>query len=967
LTSYGDVVISKILNLLKKELDMNTIPVDAGFNGVKQKLTTEQLFDYLGTSVKGLTNQEASDRLLKYGKNVLQEVKGKPIILKFLSQFTHVMAIMLWIAGIGAFIARMPELGIAVWSVNIINGLFSFWQEFQAEKATEALKKILPSYSRVMRDGEIQRILSESIVPGDLIFLEEGESISADARLISTSELRVNQSTLTGESRPVNRFAEPISGEGLTEAETPNLVFAGTFVAAGSGKAIVYATGMNTAFGKIARLTQEVGEDLSPLQKEMQSVTKVVTAIAIGVGVIFFALAKIFAGINWLESFILALGMIVAFVPEGLEPTVTLSLAMATKRMAKRNALIKKLSAVETLGCTTVICTDKTGTLTQNEMTVQSVWLPKVREGLLLGREIKVSGTGYEPKGELTENSALVVAKSDESLLRVLLTMARCNTAKLVSPDSESPRWTVIGDPTEAALLVAAGKAGLSKEDIQGEIIAELPFDSRRKRMSVVQLERNSQGFIRVVSSKGGIREILDTCTQIRLGTEIQPLTQEFISKIIMVNDEYARRGLRVLAASQKMMNPEDQDYSMESLESGQTFLGFMAMMDPPRPDVAKAVEVCHKAGIRIIMITGDYGLTAETIARRIGIVQSEHVRVVTGVELESMDERALKKAVSGEVIFARVAPEHKLRVVSALQSLGQVVAVTGDGVNDAPALKKANIGVAMGISGADVAKEAADMILTDDNFHSIVNAIEEGRAVYENIKRFTTYIFTSNTPEAVPFMLFALSGGRIPVALPVMHVLAVDLGTDIVPALGLGAEPPEDGVMDMPPRKLSDHLITGQLLKRAYLILGPVQSVVAMLAFYFFYWSNGYAGQWLDLPGSGKVYLAATAMAFGGVVATQIGNLFAQRATHRSIFKIPLFNNKFVWFGVLTEIMLTLAIVYLPFMQRFIGTAGFNLKYWLFLIAWIPILPLVDSVYKSFMNKNNSDRERLTQKGESI
>lgn len=946
---------------------MTMIPVNTGFNDVKQKMTPEQLFEALGTGLQGLTNQEAVERLSQYGKNSIQVFKGKPLYLKFLAQFTHVMAIMLWIAGIGAFVARMPQLGIAVWSVNIINGVFSFWQEFQAEKATEALKKILPSYCRVMRDGEVQRVLSEDIVPGDLIFLEEGESIPADARLINSADLRVNQSTLTGESNPASRSADPVTGEGLTETEIPNLIFAGTFVASGSGKAIVYATGMNTAFGRIARLTQEVGDDLSPLQKEMQSVTRIVTAIALGVGMVFFVLAKFLAQISWIESVILALGMIVAFVPEGLEPTVTLSLAMATNRMAKRNALIKKLSAVETLGCTTVICTDKTGTLTQNEMTVQSIWLPALQDNRLLGREILVSGSGYEPYGELVENNKLINAKADNSLLRILLTMARCNTAKLVPPNLENNRWSVIGDPTEAALLVAAGKAGLSKDDVQGEVVAELPFDSRRKRMSVVQLERNPHGYERVVNSKGGIREILDICTHIQLGSEIQPLTEEWVSQIMQVNDEYARRGLRVLAASQKTMDQEDRDYSMDALESGQTFLGFMAMMDPPRPDVAEAVKVTHKAGIRIIMITGDYGLTAETIARNIGIIKGDNVRIVTGVELESMDDAALEAVVRDEVIFARVAPEHKLRVVSALQSLGQVVAVTGDGVNDAPALKKANIGVAMGISGSDVAKEAADMILMDDNFHSIVNAIEEGRAVYENIKRFTTYIFTSNTPEAVPFMLFALTGGRIPIALPVMHVLAVDLGTDIVPALGLGAEPPEEGVMDVPPRKLSDHLITRQLLTRAYLVLGPVQSAVTMLAFYFYYWSNGYQGQWLDLPSSGQTYLAATAMAFSGVVVTQIGNLFTQRATHRSILKVPLFNNRFIWVGVLSEIIITLAIVYLPFMQRFIGTAAFDPKYWLFLIVWIPILPLVDSIYKSFKNRQGSVREGLTRKGESI
>lgn len=946
---------------------MNMMPVPSGFNNEKQKLTPEQLFESLDTGPQGLTQQEAKLRLERFGSNALQEAKGKPLILKLLAQFSHVMAIMLWVAGIGAFISRMPELGIAVWSVNIINGFFSFWQEFQAEKATAALKKILPSYTRVMRDGEVQRVLSETIVPGDLIFLEEGESISADARLINSAELRVNQSTLTGESRPVNRSSDPVSGEGLTESETPNLVFAGTFVAAGSGKAIVYATGMNTAFGRIARLTQEVADDLSPLQREMQSVTKIVTALAVGVGLIFFILAKLLANINWLESFILALGMVVAFVPEGLEPTVTLSLAMATKRMAKRNALIKKLSAVETLGCTTVICTDKTGTLTQNEMTVQSIWLPQMVNGVLSGREINVSGIGYEPIGDLTENNRKLDSLIDQPLRTMLLTMARCNTSKLVPPDAENSRWTIIGDPTEAALLVAAGKAGLKGETIRGDIIAEQPFESRRKRMSIVQLENTPQGLQRVVHTKGGIREILDVCDEIQLGAERVPLTEEIIHQIMQVNDNYARLGLRVLAASQRTMDREESDYSVDGLEKGQTFLGMMAMMDPPRSDVVEAVRACHNAGIRIIMITGDYGLTAETIARNIGIVEGNQVRVVTGVELEGMDEATLQAAVQDQVIFARVAPEHKLRVVTALQSLGHVVAVTGDGVNDAPALKKANIGVAMGITGSDVAKEAADMILTDDNFHSIVNAIEEGRAVYENIKRFTTYIFTSNAPEAVPFIFFALSGGRIPIALPVMHVLAVDLGTDIVPALGLGAEPPEQGVMNVPPRKLTDHLITPELLIRSYLILGLVEGAVSMFAFYFYYWTNGYQGKWIDLPDFGNLYLAATAMAFCGVVATQIGNLFTQRAVHRSILKVPLFNNRLILAGLLSELVLALSIVYVPFMQRFIGTASFDPKYLLFLILWIPALPLVDAIYKFFKDKIISNRQGLTQKGESL
>jgi len=390
----------------------------------------------------------------------------------------------------------------------------------------------------------------------------------------------------------------------------------------------------------------------------------------------------------------------------------------------------------------------------------------------------------------------------------------------------------------------------------------------------------------------------------------------------------------------------------VETIERDLTFLGLVAMMDPPRQEVTEAVQKCHRAGIRIIMITGDYGLTAESIARRIGIIRGSQPRIVTGADLDAMDEEALKTALQEEVIFARVAPEHKLRVVSALKEVGHVVAVTGDGVNDAPALKKADIGVAMGIAGTDVAKEAADMILTDDNFASIVNAVEEGRAVYSNIKKFTTYIFTSNTPEAVPFVLFALSQARIPLALNVMHILSIDLGTDIMPALALGAEPPEPGVMDWPPRDLKEHVITLPLLVRAYPWLGMIQSLAAMAAFYFQYWMNGYWGQWLDLPASGLLYRSATAMTLASVVATQIGNLFAQRTERNSVFRIGLFSNRLVWVGIATELTLISLIVYVPLFQGFIGTAAFPLKNWLFLFAWTPSLLLADELRKALLRR---------------
>ncbi|MEA4812505.1 MAG: cation-transporting P-type ATPase [Anaerolineaceae bacterium] len=941
----------------------------------KQEMNAKRLYEALGSRPDGLTTAEAEARLATFGPNKIREIKGRPLLLKFVDNFTHMMAIMLWIAGIGAIVAKMPELAIAVWAVNLINGFFSFFQEFKAEKATEALKKILPQSSRVMRDGEEKKVLAEEIVPGDVIFFQEGDSIPVDCRLITSADLRVNQSTLTGESRAVNRSAEPVSGEGLTETEIPNHIFAGTFVAAGSGKAIAFATGMNTQFGRIAKLTQEVGDDLSPLQKEMQSATKIVTYIAVGVAIVFFMIAFFVAKINIVEAVLFTIGMCVAFVPEGMLPTVTLALAMGTQRMAKKHALIKKLSAVETLGCTTVICTDKTGTLTQNEMTVNAIWVPALgADGLPAGREIQVEGVGYEPIGKMTESSIEIDPKLDTPLRRTILTHAKCNTSRLLPPDptaGDGQRWKVLGDPTEAALVVLANKAGYTKDEINANPnIAELPFDSRRKRMTVIQLEREADGrFSRVAHTKGGIREVLDQCDSILLGEQAVPITQAWIDAIMAVNDNYARQGLRVLAAANRVVPEDLYDYSIETVEQNLTYTGMVAMQDPPRPDVAAAVAKCHTAGIRIIMITGDYGLTAESIARRIGIVRGENVRLITGVELEKMNEADLREAVKEQVIFARVAPEHKLRVVSALQDDGNIVAVTGDGVNDAPALKKADIGVAMGITGSDVAKEAAEMILTDDNFGSIVNAIEEGRSVYENIKRFITYIFTSNFPESVPFILFAMTAGAIPLAIRVMQVLSIDLGTDMFPALAMAADPPAEGLMQLPPRKIDDHLITKDLLTKAYLIHGPLQGFAAMMAFYFFYHTNGFAGKWIGLPDetsplANSVYYPATAMALAAVVMCQIGNLFTQRSSRMPFFKQKFFNNMLIWYGIGFEVLLILGIVYLPFLNTFIQTKPFPLHYWLFLIIFIPINPVADAIRKWLSSLKTKKYQKESQGG---
>jgi magnesium-transporting ATPase (P-type) len=897
-------------------------------------LTVPGLYQFYATGPNGLTQAESEERLHRFGPNVIREVKGKSLVWKFFANFTHLMAIMLWIGGAVGFIAQMPQLGIAIWMVNIINGLFSFWQEYRAEKATEALKKLLPSYVRVLRDGEERRILSEDLVPGDLMLLSEGDRISADGRLVEVSELRIDQSTLTGESRPVRKTSEPVLQPDLTFAELPNMVYAGTNVATGTGRATVTATAMATEFGKIAYLTQTVRDELSPLQREMAVVTKIVTVIACSVGAIFFLFSAVLVGVNLAESFIFAMG---------------------TQRMAGRNALIKQLSAVETLGCTTVICTDKTGTLTQNEMTVRDLWLSY--------RSLTVTGAGYTPVGQILEREQPVAPDTD--LRQLLIAASLCNNARVIPPNPRSAHWTILGDPTEAAMKVVALKGGLDLEEEARSLprLREIPFDSTRKRMSTIHQASSS----RVVFVKGAPKEILGLCSHIRINQEYHPMDGQVQARIMAANDEYARNGLRVLAVALRDLPDAVSDYRPEFIETDLSFLGLVAMMDPPREEVTLAVEKCHRAGIRIVMITGDYGLTAESIARRIGIIRQQRPRIISGNDLDALDDHALEAVFRDEVIFARVSPEHKLRVVTALQEQGHIVAVTGDGVNDAPALKKADIGVAMGIAGTDVAKEAAVMILTDDNFASIVNAIEEGRGVYANIKKFISYIFTSNTPEAVPFILWALSRGRIPLALNVMQILSVDLGTDMVPALALGNEPPEKGVMDAPPRNMKEHVITRSLIIRAYLFLGLIQSFAAMAAFYFMYWVNGYWGQWLDLPSTGILYQAATAMTLGAVVTTQIGNLFAQRTERISAFRLRWFDNRMLWVGIVSELLIVSLIIYVPFFQKVIGTASFPLVNWVFLFAWTPSLLLADELRKALLRRRDREKNVLSEGGSVV
>ena len=903
-------------------------------------LDKEAVLKKSGTSSTGLTTEQATKRLAQYGKNVITTQQGPSKLKAFFKNFSSLMSLLLWLAGGIAFVAQMHELGVAIWLVNIINGLFSFWQQQRAQAATDALQKMLPSYAKVLRDGNPLKLTTEELVPGDIVLLNSGDNIPADGRLLHCDGLQINQSSLTGEAVPVSKEAAPQSQAELQTTgrfSEANLVYEGTAVVAGSGQMVVLATGMATEFGQIASLTGTVTNTVTPLEKELNVLTRQISVIAIVIGLLFFIAAVFVVNYPIVQAFLFALGMVVAFIPEGLLPTVTLALANAVQKMAKRNALVKHLNSVETLGETTVICSDKTGTLTKNQMTIEKVWLP--------AGEYDVSGSGYEAHGNVTQEGRPIELSLEQDLETFIRIGVLCNNSAIEEKDG---RAHLVGGPDEGSLLVLAEKALFpSKQESQSyPRIKELPFDSQRKRMSTIHQSEQT----RVIFTKGGINEVLAVCSQYRQNGKVAPLTAEIKSEILSQNDQYAKEGLRTLACAYRPLSSDETDYSVEATEQNLIFVGLSASQDPPRDNVMEAIEKCHKASIRIIMVTGDYGLTAESIARKIGIVQGADLRIVTGDQLAQMTDAELKENLIHEIIFARVAPEQKYRVVDCLQQLGEVVASTGDGVNDAPALKKADIGVAMGITGTDVAKEAADMILTDDNFTSIVNAIEEGRTVYANIRRFLLYILNSNVPEAVPSLLFLLSRGMIPLPLTVMQILTIDLGTDIFPALGLAAEPTEEGLMEKPPRDKNTHLLTKKLLWKAFGWYGLMASFFATLAYFFVNWRAGWPQQ--PLAATGHTYVLATTMTLAAIVFSQIGAVFNCRTNTESLFKVGFFSNRRVLFGILAEIVIILALVYVPVLQGLFHTTGIELQDWLFLIALpVPIM-LVEELRKAWLRK---------------
>ncbi len=899
-------------------------------------LRVTDLYAALETSPDGLAPEAVAARLALYGPNALREAAPPTSRWrKLAAHVTHPMAGLLWAAGIAALVAGRPLLGGVIWGVVVVNAIFSFWQEFRAERATTSLKHLLPAQARLRRGGQEVDLPADGVVPGDVLVLAEGDNIPADARVVEGYGLRVNNATLTGEAMPALKNAEVSMRPDLTEVERPNLVFAGTSVVAGTGKAVVYATGMLTQFGRIANLTQAVADPPSPLLHEMVRITRISSLIAVGLGLLVFGTSMSQLGFTLPNAFLLSTGLIVAVLPEGLVPTVTLSLAIAVQRLAQRGVLVKKLATVETLGTTSVICTDKSGTLTQNQMTVREMWVS--------GRRLSVSGVGYEPRGDFSPAPWETPLESD--LVWLLTAAERCNNARLNAPSAEHPQWTCLGDQTEAALRVLALKGRLNERTLEAAYprLHELPFDARRKRMSTIHRLSERGGEVAFV--KGAPREVLQLCTTLRLDGQVQPLDAALRGDILAANDHYARNALRVLALAQRELPPRTGAYLPEAVERDLTFLGLVAMMDPPRPEVAEAVQICREAGIRLAMITGDYGLTAESVARRVGMLSAATPHILTGSELDQLGEADLAALLDEEVIFARMAPEHKLRLVSAFQMRGEVVAVIGDGVNDAPALRKADIGIAMGRVGTDVAKEAADVLLTDDDFSAIAAAIAEGRTVYDNLRKFTTYIFASNMPEMIPFLAATLF--NLPLALTVPQILAIDLGTDLLPALALSTEMPEPNVMRRPPRRRGQPLVDGRLLRRAYLWLGGLETA---LCFGGFAWV--YAFSHLPPP---QTYILATTVFHAGVVMAQIGNAFACRTEEDPVHRMGWLSNRFLLTGIVIEVLLILILIYWQPLAQLFGHLPLPPLYWLGLGLYAPAIYVLEWLRKLFRRRRSA------------
>ncbi|AKB30371.1 Sodium/potassium-transporting ATPase, alpha subunit [Methanosarcina siciliae T4/M] len=919
---------------MKKELAGNKNQICSP-RGDEHLISYSEFLQRLDVNENGLSGQEATRRLEECGPNVLEESGKESIFKRYIRQFRNFFSILLTVGALLSFLGEYLDpgqgnlyIGVALVGVVFLNGTFTFVQEYQAAKTMESFRQLLPPHAKVLRDGKVRDVLASELVVGDVILLEEGDKVPADGRLIETNALKVDNSALTGESEPQLRSIECTHEDML---ECRNMVFSGTLVQSGNGKAIIFGTGQDTQIGSLATLTEQTTSVDTPIRKELNHFIKIISAIAIFLGITFFLLAFFLQDI-FLASLIFAIGIIVANVPEGLLPTVTLALSLASRRMATRNALIKQLESVETLGSTTVICTDKTGTLTQNRMAVNSLILGF--ESLEKEKPSSPQEGGESGAKELTGNPGWAPEKIPPIFIRVA---GLCNNAKLYEAP---PGYT--GDPTEGALLVFANGfvdvKALQREYPRQE---EFPFDSLTRRMEVVC--RTPEGKLEVYL-KGAPEVVVQMCGSVLESGELRKLDETGQKELLDRHLKLAEKGERIIALAFRQAESQ-KEYTGDFI-----FLGFIGIIDPPRPEAREAIAKCHAAGIKVVMITGDHPVTAESIARDVGLAAFGTPEIITGDELKALSRTELASRLKNpSIVFARTSPVQKLKIVQLFQAEGEIVTMTGDGVNDAPAIKNADMGVAMG-SGTDVAREAADMVLLDDNFATIVNAVEEGRTVFDNIKKFIAYILTSNIPEILPFIAFVLFS--IPLPMTVQLILAIDLGTDILPAIALGVEKGEGDIMKRPPRPRDEKLLTSQVLFTSYGVKGPIEAAAG----FFCYFAVLFGGGWTfgeQLANSDLIYMQAITAFFSAVIICQIANVFVSRTRFQSVFSMGLFSNRMVLLGIASELLILALIIWNPVANLIFNTAPIDFKYMLLAVPFAVFLLGTDELRKYLLRKN--------------
>lgn len=935
----------------------------------------EEVLNNLKTTEKGLTSAEAERRLKEHGPNALVETPPPSFLKMLLDQFNNFVVIMLIVAAlISAFLGEFID-SAAILAIVVLNATLGVIQERRAEQALAALRKLAAPEAHVIRDGSRQVIPAAQLVPGDVVILEAGNYVPADVRLIEAINLRIDESALTGESHPAHKDTAPILQEDLPIGDRRNTAFMGTLVTYGRGRGVVVATGMHTQIGLIAEMLQSMEQESTPLQRRLDQLGK-----TLGWGALFIC-ALVFI-IGWarghepLDMFMIAVGLAIAAVPEGLPAVVTITLALGMREMIKRHALIRRLSSVETLGSATVICTDKTGTLTQNQMTVTRIWVD--------GKFIEVSGSGYNPEGEFLVDGKPVDPTQYQAALTALWIATLNNDAALEIAGATNGRSTyrIIGDPTEGALIVAAAKAGARKEDLDQAYprVQEVPFDATRKRMVTIHALTNPrpedispfdgrekpEGY--VIAVKGAPDIVLDLCSRYQRMDDVSvPLDDAMRMRILAANDQMTQDALRVLAVAYRVTPNFPNVEDVEALEKDLIFAGLIGMIDPPRSEVVSALEKARQAGIRTMMITGDYPNTARAIAEAIGLLHPGH-RVVTGNELDQMDDVTLRQEIPYVDVFARVSPEHKLRIVEALRARGEVVAMTGDGVNDAPSIKRADIGVAMGITGTDVAKESADMVLTDDNYASIVAAVEQGRIIYANIRKFIFFLLSSNVAEIMIIFLATLAG--LPTPLTVIQLLWLNLITDGAPALALAMEKGDPDEMRRPPRPPSEPIINSTM-RLGILIQTITQTGATLLAFALGLIWHLRQGDVLPPGVNPLLFLlkydwrnvdvqTAETMAFITLSLCELFRAYTVRSERASLFRIGVFSNRYMQFAVAFSIILLLLVVNVPFLQPIFNTHFLKPIEWAVVLGLALIPAISEEITKVYLRWRER-RERVS------